>query len=205
MPSLLLNPYLSRNNLASHVVPLIAGHSGIILRPPLLSVFRDSLSPSSAWLGPFPGLPAMGRIHQYTLSAFTAPAPTATCQHVTSSYMHIICIHSTSTYTATFQHHMHHTERAPIQHQHLLHNILCSNGTQSQDTYSNSTLLVITAAVPEARAFSKYCYWTCKHNEVLFSLVCSFKISERPPKDLPLCPSSHCRFRGHNVRPRNQR
>ena len=141
----------------------------------------------------------------YTLSAFTAPAPTATCQHVTSSYMHIICIHSTSTYAATFQHHMHHTERAPIQHQHLLHNILCSNGTQSQDTYSNSTFLVITAAVPEARAFSKYCYWTCKHNEVLFSLVCSFKISERPPKDLPLCPSSHCRFRGHNVRPRNQR
>ena len=133
--------------------------------------------------------------HLYTLSAFTAPAPTATCQHVTSSYMHIICIHSTSTYAATFQHHMHHTERAPIQHQHLLHNILCSNGT----------LLVITAAVPEARAFSKYCYWTCKHNEVLFSLVCSFKISERPPKDLPLCPSSHCRFRGHNVRPRNQR
>ena len=53
-PLLLLNPYLSRNNLASHVVPLIAGHSGIILLSPLLSVFCGSLSPSSAWAWAIP-------------------------------------------------------------------------------------------------------------------------------------------------------
>ena len=74
-PTSLLWPHLAGKILLSHVVPLLAGHSRIFPLSTLLSVFRDSLPPSSAWLGPFPGLPAMGRIHQYVMVQYMVSVP----------------------------------------------------------------------------------------------------------------------------------
>ena len=90
LPHLLLYPYLSRNNLASHTVPFLAGHSGIILIPTPLSLSSVTLflPPSLGQilvvvlvgLGRFPWLPAirLGQILKYfVLSAYRTSAITS--------------------------------------------------------------------------------------------------------------------------------